>query len=112
MSLEGVRMIPRSAALRATPLFVAFALLLAAACDGVEVQSGTGQGSVVAVDAAAGEVTLDHGEIPGLMGAMKMSFPVADPRLLEGLAPGQAVEFDLEYRGGMYTVKAIRPRSG
>jgi Cu/Ag efflux protein CusF len=106
-------MIPRPAVLRASLPLLALALGLgAAACDGVEVRTGTGQGSVVAVDAAAGEITLDHGEIPGLMGAMKMSFPVADPRLLEGLAPGQPVEFDLEYRGGMYTVKAIRPRSG
>lgn len=95
------------------PVLLALALLLgAAACGGSDVRSGTGHGSVVAVDAAAGEITLDHGEIPGVMGAMKMSFPVADPKLLEGVQPGQSVDFDVEYRGGMYTVKAIRPKSG
>jgi Cu/Ag efflux protein CusF len=95
------------------PVLLALALLLAAACGpGPDVQSGTGQGSVVSVDPAAGEITLDHGEIPGVMGAMKMSFPVSDPKILEGVQPGQSVEFDVEHRGGMYTVKAIRPASG
>jgi Cu/Ag efflux protein CusF len=92
-------------------LLAAAALPGAVACDS-GTPSGTGQGSVVAVDAAAGEITIDHGEIPGVMGAMKMSFPVSDPKLLEGVQPGQSVEFEVEYQGGMYTVKAIRPRSG
>lgn len=107
-------MLSRPASSRARFCGLALALLLGvAACSaGDQVQTGTGQGSVVAIDAAAGEVTLDHGEIPGVMGAMKMSFPVADPKLLEGLQPGQQVEFDVEYRGGMYTVKAIRPQGG
>jgi Cu/Ag efflux protein CusF len=97
----------------AFPILVAALLLLGAvACGEGGVQSGTGRGAVVAVDAAAGEITLDHGEIPGVMGAMKMSFPVSDPKLLEGLQPGQQVEFDVEYQGGMYTVKAIRPTAG
>lgn len=89
-------------------------LAIASACGagGNGAQSGTGEGKVVAVDAAAGEITLDHGAIPGMMGAMTMSFPVADPKLLEGVDPGERVSFDLEYRGGMYTVKAIRPAGG
>lgn len=100
----------RSASLRAG---LALVLLLgAAACGDAGTQRGTGQGEVVAVDAAAGEITLDHGEIPGVMGAMKMSFPVSDPKLLEGVAPGQTVEFDVEYQGGMYTVKGLRPAGG
>ena len=33
-----------------------------------------------------GEITLDHGDIPGVMDAMKMDFAVADPTLLDGLA--------------------------
>lgn len=97
----------------ASSALLAVVLLVGAACGApADVQSGTGQGAVVAVDAAAGEITLDHGEIPGLMGAMKMSFPVADPKLLEGVQPGQRVEFDVEHRNGMYTVTAIRPASG
>lgn len=87
-------------------------LLLVAACGGAGTSSGTGRGTVVAIDVAAGEITLDHGAIPGLMEAMEMSFPVSDPKLLEGLAPGQQVEFDVEYAGGMYTVKGVRPAGG
>lgn len=89
---------------------LAAALLLALpACAEQATQSGTGQGKIVAIDTENAEITLDHGEIPGLMGAMTMPFPVSDPKLLDGLQPGQQVEFDLEYRGGMYTVKGIRP---
>ena len=91
---------------------VALVLALGAGACGPGTQRGTGQGSVVAVDAAAGEITLDHGEIPGVMGAMKMSFPVSDPKMLEGVEPGETVEFDVEYRGGMYTVQDIRPAGG
>lgn len=47
------------------------------------------EGTVVSV--GSGEVTLDHDPIEGLMGAMIMSFPVADPDLLQGLAPGDRV---------------------
>lgn len=101
---------PRS--LRAALPGLALALLLGAAACGGGGQHGTGQGKVVAVDAAAGEITLDHGEIPGVMGAMKMSFPVSDPALLEGIEAGQTVEFDVEYQGGMYTVKGLRPVGG
>jgi Cu/Ag efflux protein CusF len=103
----------RSAPIRADLAGLALAVLLGlSACGDVDNQRGTGRGEVVAVDAVAGEITLDHGEIPGVMGAMKMSFPVSDPRLLEGVAPGQTVEFDVEYQGGMYTVKGLRPAGG
>lgn len=94
----------------ARPLLLALALLVAACGGRSDVQKGTAQGTVVAVDTAANEVTLDHGEISGIMSAMTMSFPVADPKLLAGLAPGTQVEFDLEYAGGKYLVRDIRRR--
>jgi Cu/Ag efflux protein CusF len=104
----------RSAARFALGLFAS--LLLAsgalAACGGGSAETGTGQGKVVAVDAAAGEVTIDHGEIPGMMGAMTMSFVVSDPKLLDGIAAGQQVEFTLQHAAGKYTVTAIRPVGG
>ena len=37
--------------------------------------------TVVAVDAAKNTVTLDHEDIPGLMRAMKMTFPVEDAKI-------------------------------
>ena len=103
-------MTTRSPILRRLGLALGAALLLALpACAEQATQGGTGQGTIVAIDTENAEITLDHGEIPGLMGAMTMPFPVSDPKLLDGLQAGQQVEFDLEYRGGMYTVKGIRP---
>ncbi len=103
-------MTTRSPILRRLGLALGAALLLALpACAEQATQNGTGQGKIVAIDTENAEITLDHGEIPGLMGAMTMPFPVSDPKLLDGLQAGQQVEFDLEYRGGMYTVKGIRP---
>lgn len=103
-------MTTRSPMIRRLGLALGTALLLALpSCGEQAVQSGTAQGTIVAIDTENAEITLDHGEIPGLMGAMTMPFPVADPQLLEGLQEGQHVEFDLDYRGGMYTVKGIRP---
>jgi Cu/Ag efflux protein CusF len=95
-----------------TPLaaFVVAVSLALAACGDGDVTKGTGQGTIVAIDAAKNEITLDHGEIPGLMGAMTMTFAVSDPKLLEGLAQGRAVEFDLENQDGRYVVLAVRAK--
>jgi Cu/Ag efflux protein CusF len=90
-------------------LVVAIALSLAA-CKAEHIATGTGQGTVAAVDAAKHEITLDHGEIPGQMAAMTMTFSVSDPKLLAGVAPGAKVEFDVEVRDGAHVVTGIRPR--
>jgi Cu/Ag efflux protein CusF len=81
-----------------------------AACGPSAAQRGTGRGTVVSVDVERGAVVLDHGRIPGAMGAMKMSFEVADPKLLAQVSPGQTVEFDIELEGDQYRVTAIRPQ--
>ena len=59
------------------------------------------EGTVVEVH-APGEVVLDHEEIKGLMGAMIMPFPVAEPSLLDGLEPGTRVvaRYELGGQGG------------
>jgi len=54
-----------------------------------------GVGDVVAVDPARLQVTINHDDIPGLMAAMTMSFPVTAAELLSGLAPGTRVRFDV-----------------
>ena len=79
-------------------------------CRQASVQHGTGRGTVVSVDTERGAVVLDHGRIPGVMGAMKMSFQVSDPKLLARVTPGQTVEFDVEREGDRYRVTAIRPQ--
>jgi Cu/Ag efflux protein CusF len=88
----------------------ALALSLASCWQSGEAQRGTGRGTVVSVDAERGAVVLDHGRIPGVMGAMKMTFQVADPKLLARVSPGQVVEFDVEREGDQYRVTAMRPQ--
>jgi Cu/Ag efflux protein CusF len=58
-------------------------------------ESFEAQGSIVAVDPVKQTVTIDHGEIKGLMSPMTMAFPVASPELLKGVAPGDQVTFRL-----------------
>ena len=92
----------------AAAVLLALAVSLAA-CKGEPTQ-GTGRGTVAGVDAARQEITLDHGPIPGMMSAMTMTFAVSDAKLLEGVAPGAKVEFDLERRGETYVVTGLRAR--
>lgn len=57
----------------------------------------TSSGKIVAIDAAAGTVTLDHQAIPEVKWeAMSMAFTVTDPAMLKDLKVGDAVSFDLK----------------
>ena len=67
-------------------------------------------GEVRRVDAETRKLTLRHGPIANLgMGPMTMVFQVADPRLLEGLKPGDRIRFRAERVGGQFTVVAVEP---
>ena len=81
-----------------------------AACGKGSPDHGTGTGTVSAVDAVKGEITLDHGDIPGVMGAMTMTYSVPDKKILESVTPGAKVEFDVQVVNGDYRVTAIRAR--
>ena len=85
-------------------ILAAFVLALPACSGGGGDHAG--HGVVVAVDAAKGEVTLDHEDIPGLMKGMTMTFP-ADSKLLAGVEAGQEVDFRVREEGGRYEVTAI-----
>ena len=50
------------------------------------------KGKVVSIAPDKKAVTLDHEAVPGLMGAMKMEFPVESPNVLEAIAAGDQVE--------------------
>jgi Cu/Ag efflux protein CusF len=63
-----------------------------------------GQGTVVAVDPQKGTVTVDHGEIKGLMPPMVMAFVVDTPETLNGLKPGETIRFTLRPRGVTFTI--------
>jgi Cu/Ag efflux protein CusF len=87
------------------------ASLALGACGGGESGStGSAEGVVLGVDREQAQVTLDHGEISGLMGAMTMTYDVADPALLEGLADGDEVAFVVRESDGVYTVTEIEAR--
>jgi len=63
-------------------------------------------------DAAASKVTLQHEPVPDWSWpAMTMSFDVADPALVKGLAAGQPVEIVIEkFADGRHRVIAIEPK--
>ncbi len=103
-----------------SPIIV-FSLFLGIACDKADVRSPTnpasdataplpkdgdysGSGVITKIDYEIGSVEMDHGDIPGLMPAMRMEFYVLDKALLTGLAAGDSVDFTILYRGGTETI--------
>ncbi len=53
------------------------------------------KGRVIAVDRAKGEVSVDHEEVKGYMGAMTMDFPVRDAEALKVLEAGDQLQASL-----------------
>ena len=51
--------------------------------------------------------TVRHEAVPDLMPAMTMDLRLADPALLDGLAPGDSIRFRLEDRGSGLQVTEI-----
>lgn len=57
----------------------------------------TGTGTVTAIDAAAGTISLDHGPITAIQWpAMSMQFQAEDRTILQGIAVGDQVSFELK----------------
>ena len=92
-----------------------FLVLCASACapdrpvatGGVEVYEATG--TIVSIE---GEyVLIDHGDIPGFMDAMTMTFPVSDPALLGGFERGARVSFRVVVDGASYEIDRITSRA-
>jgi len=68
-------------------------------------------GEVRKIDRAQSKVTIAHGEIKNLaMPAMTMVYRANPPRLLDGLAVGDRVEFSADKVDGQYVVTAIRKK--
>jgi len=53
------------------------------------------QAEVISADPPKKLITVKHGDIPGLMPAMTMTYQVADPREIESLQPGDKITADL-----------------
>ena len=81
--------------------------LFASACGG-KPNEGDGTGIVRAIAADPATITLEHGDIPGLMQAMTMEFAVAEPAQLAGVEVGETVEFHLVVADGAYAITVLR----
>jgi protein SCO1/2 len=53
------------------------------------------QGEVISVDAPRKLLTVKHGDIPGLMPAMTMSYAVAEAKEIQPLKPGDKISAEL-----------------
>lgn len=76
-----------------------FILLICAvlmiACQSVPVKHYALQGEVISVDPPRRLITVAHGEIPGLMPAMTMTYTVKDAKEIEKLQAGDRISADL-----------------
>ena len=73
-------------------------------------QGAMADAEVRKVDAAAGKVTLKHGEIKSMdMPPMTMVYRVKNPAQLSRLQVGDKVRFSAEKVDGQYTVTSIEP---
>ena len=82
---------------------------LEAPCDqAVPSDEPLAAGRVVAVDRAAGRITLEFRPIPQLLleGGTRI-FAVKDPVSLKGLGPGDKVRFEVERNGRSYVVTRV-----
>jgi Cu(I)/Ag(I) efflux system membrane fusion protein len=72
------------------------------------------EGTVEAVDAKTGSISLNHGPVPTLKWpAMTMEFKAANAALLSSVRPGQAVRFEfVERQPGEYVVTSIAASPG
>jgi len=72
-----------------------------------DAKMGKGAGTVTAIDKTAGKITLNHGPIPKVgWPAMTMAF-TAKPELLNSVAVGDKVAFDVTVKGPAGEVTAI-----
>ncbi len=69
--------------------------------------SWTVRGIVRAVIPKLGAIFLTHEAMPGLMEAMTMGFEAQDPKLLDGLAPGDPVRFTVRKDGERLVLVSI-----
>jgi len=78
-------------------LIIIFLTCVAAAsgCQSTPVKHYALQGEVISVDAPKKLITVKHGEIPGLMPAMTMTYTVEDAKQIEKLQAGDEISADL-----------------
>lgn len=81
-------------------LILALAVATAAACGGTSSPPANAReypltGQVLSINADRTEIRVRHDDVPGFMPAMTMPFSIKDPKLLDGLAPGDLIKATL-----------------
>lgn len=69
--------------------------LIPAGCRSATEKHYAIHGEVISVDAPGSMMEVKHGDIPGLMPGMTMSYMVAEPKQIEKLQPGDKITADL-----------------
>lgn len=88
---------------------------IAAGCQSKPEKHYPIQGEVISVDAANKLLTVKHGDIPGLMPAMTMSYQVAEPKQMQALQPGDRISADLvvsENKGRLEKIAVLSKSDG
>jgi Cu/Ag efflux protein CusF len=83
------------------------AFVFLCACAAAPAKHYAISGEVISVDTAAKMITLNGGEIPGLMPAMAMSYQVADAKEIEKLEAGDSISADLVVAEGKSRLEKI-----
>jgi len=87
----------------------------AAGCQSAPEKHYPIQGEVISADAAKKLLTVKHGDIPGLMPAMTMTYQVAEPKQMEALQPGDKITADLvvaENKGRLEKISVVSKGEG
>jgi protein SCO1 len=87
----------------------------AAGCQSAPEKHYPIQGEVISVDEGKKLITVKHGDIPGLMPAMTMTYQVAEPKQIESLQPGDKIAADLvvsESRGRLEKIALVGKGDG
>ena len=97
-------------------------LMLAMICAGIAVGCQSAperhypiQGEVISVDQAKKLLTVKHGDIPGLMPAMTMTYHVAETKQMQTLQPGDKITADLvvsENKGRLEKIAVVSKGDG
>ena len=100
---------------RLFPLISIVVCGLTAACQSVSEKHYPIRAQVISIDAPKKLVTVKHGDIPGLMPAMTMTYLVAEPRQIEKLQPGDKISADLvvsESTGRLEKIELVAKEDG
>jgi protein SCO1/2 len=87
----------------------------AAGCQSAPEKHYPIQGEVISADRAKKLLTVKHGDIPGLMPAMTMTYEVAEPKQMETLQPGDKITADLvvsENKGRLEKITLVSKGDG